>query len=132
MWQLTFDKGKNETVERSDQGVPDWASCGDCHILHIGKGGLHYLPVNFIIQNHCVEVHLNNQSLDKESGSLDGNNSDDSHWAVKFGVKIDSTEVKSQLWGPWNVINPSLIDVKSVYVNFVNIDAISEATLRDL
>ena len=116
-------------MEGRDHRVPYRACGGDCNVLEINKSGLNELPVNSIRESHGLEICLDNQSLNFKGRSIQRNDSDDSHLAIKERVDIDATEVKSYLSGSWNKINPSLIDIQSFDVDFVNLNIISESAL---
>jgi hypothetical protein len=116
-------------MEGSDHDVPYRACCGDGNILQINECCLNKLPMDSIGESHSLEICLDNQSLNFKGRSIQRNDSDDSHLAIKERVDIDATEVKSYLSGSWNKINPSLIDIQSFDVDFVNLNIISESAL---
>jgi hypothetical protein len=60
------------------------------------------------------------------------NNSDDSHLAIEGRVHVDFAKVESDLSGARHKVDPSLIDVEGVDVNFMDLNIIGEAAFPNL
>ena len=63
---------------------------------------------------------------------MEGNNSDDGHLAIEECVDVNLAKVESDFLSARDKIDPSLVNILGVDVDFVNLNIISESALLDL
>jgi hypothetical protein len=119
-------------MEGSNHCIPDRAGGCDGHIAEINECCLNKLPVDPVRKNDSLKVSLDNQTLNVKLRRMHRNNSDDSHLAIEGRIHVDFAEVESDFSGAWHEVDPSLVDVEGVDVNFMDLNIIGKAAFPNL
>ena len=86
------------------------------------------MPSHFILSNR-LKVYLDGQVLQFKGSCIESNETNHCHLPVNSRVNVNVWEVESEFVGAWKNLNGLIVDVESVYVNGVHIDAVAEAAL---